>query len=84
MDLKNRKVAQFRTNISPQIGPKPMNAFSAKDLKNWEFELTPVGVYVKARFAIPGNQSEEQECLIPYANIMMIKLEPAAKEEAKK
>lgn len=76
MNLKNRKIAQFRCNISPMIGPKPKNAYDLRDMPNCEFELTPAGVYVKAVFQTPGGPAQTQEHLIPFANVQSIKFVP--------
>lgn len=79
MDLKNRKVFSFRAHIDPMIGPKPRNSFDRRELKNWEFELTPAGVYVKTVFQTPGKPDQESEHIVPFTNIQSIKLMPLEK-----
>lgn len=75
-DLKGRKISMFRCHLDPSIGPKPKNAFTKKDMPNAYFELTPIGVYVKIIYQVPGNALQESEHLVPYANVQSIKLEP--------
>lgn len=83
MELKNRKVLQFRTHIDPAIPPVPKNSFSKKELHNWEFEITPIGIYVKAFSKSPGALATDfSEHIVPYANVQSIKLAPL--EDAKK
>jgi hypothetical protein len=82
MELKNRKVASFRAHLDPAIGPKPRNSFDVRELKNWDFEMTPIGIYVKARFQAPGGGTQEQEHIVPFANIQSIKLAPKEEDKA--
>lgn len=72
-DLKNRKIKMFRCHLDPAIGPRPRNAFSKHECQEWDFELTPVGVYVHARYAVPGGRTmTESEHLVPFANVQSI------------
>lgn len=80
MDLKNRKVLQFRTQIDPMIGPLAKNAFNLSTLPGWEFHLCAAGVYVKAVHQVPGNQAQISEHIVPFANIQSIKLASSEKE----
>jgi len=82
MEIKNRKVASFRAHIDPAIGPKPRNAFDKRELKDWEFEICPIGICVTALFQVPGSPVQVSEHIIPFANIQSIKLEPATTEDA--
>lgn len=82
MDLKNRKVICFRTYYDPMVGGKPKQAFHKKELKNWEFELTPIGMYVKAVFPpAPGGVVLTSEYVIPYENIQCVELAPAEEKK---
>lgn len=77
MNLKDRKISQFRCHISPQIGPMPKQAFSKKDNPGAEFELTPVGIYVKMKVSEgAGRPPRWEEYLVPFSNIQNMKLEP--------
>ena len=76
MELKNRKVTQFRCHLDPAIPPKPRNSFDKRELPLWEMELLPIGVYVKARYQAPGTKEVISEHIVPFSNIQSIKLEP--------
>lgn len=75
-DLKGRKVEMFRCHLDPAIGPKARNAFSKKEYPDWIFELTPIGIYVRAIMKVPNSPAQEQEHIVPYANVQSIKLVP--------
>ena len=79
-NLKNRSVTRFRTQIDPMIGSRPMNAFDKKMFPDWEMELTPAGVYVKAFSGSPTGQRKMEEHIVPFANIQSIKLAEEDKE----
>lgn len=85
MELKHRKIASFRAHLDPAIGPKPKNSFDRRELPKWDFEMTPVGVYVRAVFQTPSGITEAEH-IVPFANVQSIKLMPLEKdkEEAKK
>jgi hypothetical protein len=80
-ELKGRRVEMFRCHLDPAIGPKARNAFSKHEYPGWEFELTPIGVYVKTEHKVPGQPTTIGEHLVPYANIQSIKLFAKTKEE---
>lgn len=81
MEIKNRKVNVFRTNIDPMIPPRPRNAFSKKELPNYEFELCPIGICVKCPIKAKEGEPQHLDFIVPYANIQSIQLLP---EESKK
>lgn len=82
-ELKGRKVNMFRCHLDPAIGPKARNAFSKKEYPNWEFELTAIGIYVRAIHRTPHlNKDQMSEHIVPYANVQSIHLIPE-EEEAK-
>lgn len=74
MDLKNRKVEMFRCHIDPAIGAKAKNAFMVGKDGIKEAELTPIGVWVRWVNTSPGNQGNEAEHLVPFANVQSVKL----------
>ncbi len=75
MEIKSRKIAQFRTHYDPMIGGKPQQAFSLKAMgEGAHSEITPIGVYVKLWVGI-GNNKTLQEHIVPYANVQSIMLE---------
>lgn len=82
-ELKGRKVAGFRTHIDPMIGPKPKNSFDKREMTNAEFELTPIGVYVRVVTHVPGGQHKLMEHIVPYANVQSIRLEALPEPEKK-
>lgn len=82
-DLKNRKIEMFRCHIDPAVPPKPRNAFHRKEFsKETDFELTPVGVYVRYVATTPGSKTFVSEHLIPFANIQSIKMMPLEDDKA--
>ena len=85
MNLNGRKVVRFRATIDPMIPPRPRNAFDLRELKGWEFEMTPAGVYVKAVISSdPGKPAQVEEHVIPWGNIQSIKLAPEEKKADEK
>lgn len=81
-EIKGRKVAGFRTHIDPMIGPRPKNSFDKREMNNAEFELTPIGVYVRIIMQVPGNKPKLMEHVVPYANVQSIRLEPLEEKES--
>ena len=84
-DLKNRKIHMFRCHLDPQINGKSQNAFSKTDPRfaGWEFELTPVGVYVAGKTTLPGGKEVQYfEHLVPFANVQSIQLIVEDKDKA--
>lgn len=79
--LDNRQIHSFRCHLDPVIGPKPRNAFTIKDFPLSTFEMTPLGVYVKAVYQVPGNRLEVAEHMVPFANVQSIRL--MSEEESK-
>ncbi len=75
MNVSKRKILMFRCIAEPSIGPKPRQAFSKQELSSWDFELTPVGVYVRLPVRI-NNVETFAEHLVPFANIQTIKFAP--------
>lgn len=85
-NLKDRKVKMFRCHLDPQINGKSQMAFTTLDVRfaGWNFELTPVGVYVTGKQAKPGGREQEAvEHLVPFSNIQSIEFFPEVKNAVK-
>lgn len=68
-----QRVLMFRCVVDPMVGPKPRNAFVPSDMAA-EAWTTNMGVIIKLH---DGN-----EHLVPYTNIVSIRLDHTHKEEA--
>lgn len=85
MDIKNRKITRFRCYYDPMVGAKPKQAFDKSEFPHADFELTPVGVYVRINMKTGPRATDLrlEEHLIPFANIQSIKFMPLPEPEKK-
>ncbi len=79
MDISNRRVAMFRCNVAPLIGPRAQQAYVPKDMgaeaEICSVEEGPVGILIKLQ--------NGQEHVVTFANLESFRLEPEEKKAAK-
>ncbi len=72
-DIKGRKVLRVNCHIGVYIGRNVLNALYVGKDGVEVLELHPNGIYIKSRHK---STLEEFEDLVPYANVVSMRLEP--------